>query len=124
MATDPVAVALARAAAEFRESGRLSAGTQSLLLQLTGREPAPEAPRSGPHHARLADRDDCIRELAALVPGLTWARAGIVAAWLRRWCAGDPLQDAPPAAADLCRQIGRALSHHQCYRVIAGDRSR
>lgn len=115
VSTDPITAALERAASEQRARGELSADTVRLLRRLTA---------SGPHDRRLSDRDEAVLALSDLEPSAsTWAAAGRVAQWLRRYFRGDPLADAPAEAADLCAAVGKALSHRQCFRILSGDRS-
>jgi hypothetical protein len=109
--------------AEIARRGRLSPATSDALRAVLGFQPAEEPPRSGRHDGRLATRDAVLRELANFADGRPWRKAATAAGWLRRHALGDPLLDAPAPVADLCQQIGAALSQRQVYRVLTRGRS-
>ncbi len=66
--------------------------------------------------ARLALRDDRLRDLAAIAPGGVTQKAHTVETWLRSG-------DAPPAAAPLLREVRDRPGWRQILRVLRGSRS-
>lgn len=127
MATDRGRVdAALRLAQSEAASGRLSAEAARQLLEAVCGNPdtVPAVHPRGRSLPALDDRDETIHKLSDLLPARsTWAAAGLVADWLRRWAAGDQLLDAPAEAAAHCAAIGKPLSRRQCFRILSGDRS-
>lgn len=126
MATDSrLTSALLLAQREAAEGKLTPEAARQLLAAITGNpDDVPEVHAPRPADPALDDRDECLRRLADLSPSRsTWAAAGRVADWLRRWHAGDPLHDAPAGGGDLCAAVGRPLSQRQCFRILSGDRS-
>jgi len=120
---DRIAAALARAAREYREAGRLTPGTRSALRELTG-EPEVETPARSYRHDGLRQRDLDIGSLTGFTTATsTWGAAGAISQWLTRWAAGDPLDDLHPECLRLVSRVGVRLSQRQVYRILAGDRS-
>jgi len=125
MATDRVDAALRLAQSEAAAGGLSAEVARQLLEAVTGDAAAvPVVHPRGRSLPALADRDEAVTRMADLLSARsTWAVAGRVADWLRRWHSGDALSDAPAEAAALCAAIGKPLSPRQVFRILCGSRS-